>query len=101
MIVELNEENFEENIKSGLKLVEFYAVWCSFCQKQRPVLEELSRNNIWIGTVDADKNPLITEKYEISGFPTFVLFRQGKVLSKLAGFHDKSDLLTRLMENLG
>ena len=100
MIVELNENNFEENVKSGLKLVEFFAPWCGYCQKQRPILEELSKNNIWIGTVDTDKNPKITEMYGISGFPTFILFKDGKVLSKLPGFHEKSQLLSRLMENL-
>lgn len=100
MIVELNDKNFEENIKSGLKLVEFYAKWCGYCQKQKPVLEELSQNNIWIGTVDTDENPEITKKYSISGFPTFVLFRDGKVISTLPGYHDKSKLLARLMENL-
>ena len=100
MIVELDEKNFEENIKSGLKLVEFYANWCGFCQKQKPILEELSKNNIWIGTVDVDKNPKITQNYNISGFPTFILFKDGKIISALPGFHEKSQLLSRLMENL-
>lgn len=100
MIVELDEKNFEENIKSGLKLVEFYANWCGFCQKQKPILEELSKNNIWIGTVDVDKNPKITQDYNISGFPTFILFKDGKIISALPGFHEKSQLLSRLMENL-
>lgn len=100
MIVELNEKNFEENTKSGLKLVEFFATWCGYCQKQRPILEELSKNNIWIGTVDVDKNPEIVKNYNITGFPTFVLFKDGKVLSTLPGFHEKSQLLARLMDNL-
>ncbi len=100
MIKELNENNFNENIKNGLKLVEFYAAWCGYCQKQRPILNELSENNIWIGTIDADKNPELVKQYAISGFPTFLLFKEGRVIAKLSGYHEKSELLSRLMENL-
>ena len=100
MIKELNENNFEENIKSGLKLVEFYATWCGYCQKQRPILKELSENNIWIGTVDSDKNPNLVKKYGVSGYPTFILFKEGKVIATLSGYHEKSQLLSRLMEHL-
>ena len=35
MIVELDEQNFEENANKGLKLVEFYTTWCMYCKKQR------------------------------------------------------------------
>ena len=63
MIVELNEKNFDQNIKNGLKLVEFYASWCGYCKKERPVMEELSANNIWIGTVDVDTNPDLAARY--------------------------------------
>ena len=35
MLVELNEENFDNETKNGLKLVEFYTTWCSYCKKQR------------------------------------------------------------------
>ena len=100
MIVELNNKNFEEQIKSGLKLVEFYASWCGYCRQQRPVLEELANNNIWIGTVDADESPEIVDKYGIDGFPSFLLFKDGKIISALPGYHDKSQLLAGIMKNL-
>lgn len=100
MIVELNENNFDDNTKTGLKLIEFYTDWCGYCKKQRPVLDELSKNNIWIGVVDADKNPEITKKYGIQGFPAFLLFKDGKVIAQIAGYHEKSLLLSRLMEHL-
>lgn len=100
MIVELNEKNFDENTKSGLKLIEFYATWCGYCQKQKPILEELSNNNIWIGTIDVDKNPELANKFGITGFPSFLLFKDGKVIAALSGYHEKSQLLTRLMEHL-
>lgn len=100
MITELNEKNFDDNTKSGLKLVEFFAPWCGYCQKQRPILEELTQNNIWIGAVDADKNPNLVTKYGIQGFPTFLLFKGGKVIATLTGYHEKSQLLSRLMDHL-
>ncbi len=100
MLVELDEKNFERNIRTGLKLVEFYASWCGYCKKERPVIEELSANNIWIGTVDVDRNPDIAEKYGITGFPAFLLFKEGKIIAALSGYHEKSQLLSRLMEHL-
>ena len=101
MIVDLNENNFEEQIKTGLKLVEFYAEWCGYCKKQRPILEELSKNNIWIGTLDVDKNPKIPNDYGITGYPSFILFKNGKVVSRTSGYHDKSQLLSDVMKNYG
>lgn len=99
MLKELNEKNFKDNIQSGLKLVEFYAPWCGYCQKQFPILEELK--DIWIGTVNSDENPILAQEYKIEAFPTFILFKNNKIISQFAGYHDKSQLLTKLMENLG
>lgn len=57
MIVELDEQNFEENTNKGLKLVEFYTTWCMYCKKQRIELEELKDSDIWIGIVDGEESP--------------------------------------------
>ena len=100
MLVELDEKNFDKNIKTGLKLVEFYASWCGYCKKQRPVIEELSANNIWIGTVNADFNPNLIERFNITGFPAFLLFKEGRIIAALSEYHEKSQLLSSLMEHL-
>ena len=100
MIQELNDKNFNTHTENGLKLVEFYTDWCSFCQKQKPILEDLSKNGVWIGTLNADDYNDIAKTYGITGFPTFILFKGGNVISKLSGFHDKSSLITKLMENI-
>ena len=101
MIQELNAKNFKEHTSGGLKLVEFFTDWCGYCQKQRPVIEDLSKNGVWIGTINADENPDIAEEFSISGFPSFVLFKDGKSISKISGYHDKSSLLSKLMEHIG
>lgn len=100
MIQELNENNFDENVKDGIKLVNFSADWCSFCQRQKPVLKEIADNNIWIGEVNPDKNPSLVQKYGITAFPAFLLFKEGKVIASFAGFRTKYELLNTLLEYL-
>ena len=70
--------NFEKEIQNGLKLVDFYTTWCKYCQNQNEILKELSDNGMWIGKLDCDKHSAIAKKFQISGFPSFVLFKNGK-----------------------
>ena len=91
MMINLNNDNFEDETKSGLKLVLFSAKWCGYCQKQKAVLNEMP--DIWAGLVDADECPKLTEKFGIMSFPTFVLFLQGKPTAQFVGLHNKSELL--------
>ncbi len=96
MMINLNNDNFEDETKSGLKLVLFSAKWCGYCKKQKAVLSEMP--DIWAGLVDADECPELTEKFGIMSFPTFVLFLQGKPTAKFVGLHNKSELLNQLMK---
>lgn len=96
MIIELNEQNFDSETKDGLKLVDFYTTWCGYCSRQDVVLQELSNSGFWIGKLDCDKHSDIAKKHSISGFPSFILFKNGKIASQFAGFHTKSQLLNKL-----
>lgn len=97
MLVELNSQNFDEETKSGLKLIEFYTTWCGYCRNQRIELQDFEDSKIWIGLVDADESPEIAQKYNINGFPTFVLLKDGNPVAKIVGFHQKAQLLNELM----
>ena len=98
MIEEINEENFENKIGNGLKLVEFYATWCVYCKKQRIELGNIENNEIWIGIVDGDESPKLIKKLKIEGYPTFILFKNGKEAARFSGFHTKEQLLNKLMK---
>lgn len=97
MIIELNNENFEAETKQGLKLVEFYTTWCTYCKNQRIELENLKDSDMWIGIVDAEECPELAQKYGVTGFPTFIVLKDGEKIGNIVGFHQKSQLLNKLM----
>ena len=98
MLKELTSENFNNEIKDGLKLIEFYTGWCGYCKKQKPELEKMDK--IWIGQVNADNSPEISAKYKVGAFPTFLIFKDGKEVERFSGYKTKEDLMTRIINHL-
>ena len=98
MLNELNDNNFSEKIKSGLKLVEFYTDWCGYCKKQKPELESMEK--VWIGQVNAEKAGKIASKYRVNAFPTFLLFKDGEEIERFSGMRSKEELMGKIMKHL-
>lgn len=98
MLKELTTENFDKELKQGLKLVEFYTPWCGYCKKEDAELSKLEK--IWIGQVNGDNNRELIEKYSISAFPTFLVFKNGQEVQRLSGFKTKEFLMDTLMSYL-
>lgn len=98
MLKELTNDNFHNETKSGLKLVEFYAPWCGYCQKQETELQQMEK--VWVGQVNTDDNAEIAIRHGIHSFPTFLIFDNGKEVERFSGFRKKEDLMNILMKYL-
>ena len=98
MLTELNSDNFTEETKKGIKLIEFHTSWCGYCKKQQPELEEM--NKIWIGQVDADKAPAIAAKFNVNSFPTFLILKNGQEVDRFSGMRKKEDLMSIIMKHV-
>ena len=96
MLKRLDKNNFESEIKTGLKLVEFFAPWCDYCQQQAPVLKEMDK--IWIGQVNSDLSSDLIEKYRINSYPSFILFKDGKEIDRFSGLHSKFDIMNIILK---
>src|SRR5678815_884963 len=97
-------ESFSQLIKSEKPvLVDFYADWCGPCKAMEPVIKDVARlvkEQFRVVKVDIDKQTQTARDYQISGVPTFMIFRQGKVIWRHSGMIDKSRLLSILGDKI-
>ena len=96
MLKELNGDNFNEETKSGVKLIEFRTSWCGYCKKQQPELEGMDK--VWIGQVDADEAPDVAVKFNVNSFPTFLILKNGEEVERFSGMRRKEDLMSKIMK---
>ncbi|ATD30073.1 thioredoxin [Macrococcoides bohemicum] len=94
-IIKGTDTNFEENIKEGVTLVDFWAPWCGPCKMIAPVLEDLAKDvegKANIVKVDVDENQETAAKFEVMSIPTLIVFKDGQAVDKVVGFQPKEQL---------
>ncbi|MBP5265285.1 MAG: thioredoxin [Lachnospiraceae bacterium] len=93
----LTEDNFEQEVLQSDKpvLVDFWATWCGPCQKQGPIVEQLSEelDDAKICKLDVDEAQNIAGNYNIMSIPTVMVFKNGEVSGKAVGLQSKEALI--------
>lgn len=96
-------KSFSELIKSEKPvLADFYTIWCGPCKMMNPILKELKimmGDQVTIIKIDAEKNPEASEKYQVRGVPTLILFQKGKIKWRQAGVVQARDLKDIILNN--
>lgn len=97
-MINLTNENFEKEVISSKKpiLVDFWASWCGPCQMIAPIVEEIANElseRIEVGKLNVDEQPEIAIKYDVMSIPTLILFKDGKVVNTIIGYHSKEEIL--------
>ncbi len=98
-VSELTNNGFEEFIKEGLVLIDFFADWCMPCLMMAPVIDELSdkfKGKIKFGKVDVGENQELAQKFNVSSIPNFILFKDGKVVEQFIGAVPQDELEEKL-----
>lgn len=94
-IVHATDQNFSQEISSGLVLVDFWAAWCGPCKMIAPVLEELDGelgDKVKIAKLNVDDNQETAGKYGVMSIPTLLLMKDGNVVDQVVGFQPKEAL---------
>ncbi|KAI3795045.1 hypothetical protein L1987_37689 [Smallanthus sonchifolius] len=110
-VLTLDHLNFSEIVsKHDFIVVEFYALWCGHCKHLAPEYEKaasvLSSNEptIVLAKVDADneQNKELAKKYEVQGFPTIKIFRNGgEKIQEYNGPREADGIVTYLKKQNG
>lgn len=93
-------QSFGQLIKSGTPvLVDFYADWCGPCKVMNPVIKEVATavsGKARVIKIDIDKSPQAARAYQVMSVPTFIIFKDGKIVWRHSGTIDKSRLVAIL-----
>jgi thioredoxin-like negative regulator of GroEL len=74
----------------------FTAEWCKPCEKVKPIVEQLNRDQITARffMIDADSETEMVEDFSIKSIPTFVLIEDNKEVGRINGAKTREELIT-------
>ena len=99
----ISEKEFNSIVeKNSLVVLDIFAVWCSPCTEMKPIFRDLSRNHsdIKFISVDLDHSRWMGEKFDVDSIPSFLFFKDGKMIYKHVGFLEQADFETIIQEHL-
>lgn len=94
---ELTGETFAEAVKhpDHPVFIDFWAAWCPPCRMMDPVIKQLAagyKEKVAVRKLNTDRYPGIAQELNVSGIPTFIIFKQGKEVWRKVGAVSKKKL---------
>jgi len=101
-VEEISGNHFEERIKKGLFVVDFFAEWCMPCVMMAPVVEDLAdkfKGKINFLKANVDENSSLSNKFKVMSIPTLIIFKDGKEVDRMIG-SQSADILEEKLKNI-
>ena len=94
MVKNITDNEFDEVIKNGKVLVDFYAEWCGPCKMLGPVVEEVSEElkDVCFYKLNVDESDEIVRRYSVMSIPTLLVFENGELKTTSVGFKNKEEV---------
>ena len=99
----ITDSNFDEEIKSGVTLVDFWAEWCGPCRRLAPAVDAIATEydgRAKVAKMNVDENPNVPGRFMIRGIPTLLIFKNGQLADQIVGLVPKEEIARKLDQQL-
>ena len=84
-------------------LVDFWATWCQPCLAIAPLVKKLAstyQGRLKVAKVDTDENVDLAARYDVTGIPCLVLFKNGEPVDRIVGYVPEKMLVAMVEKHL-
>ena len=99
----IRENEFENEVKQGVTLVDFYATWCGPCRVMGGILEDIEdelSGQANIVKVDVDQCQNLARSFGVMSIPTLMIFKDGMLKEKHVGIWDQDECVSTIKSYL-
>ncbi|HYO79485.1 MAG TPA: thioredoxin, partial [Thermoanaerobaculia bacterium] len=85
--ITLTDANFDDGIRDGAYVVDFWAAWCGPCRAIAPVIDALAseRTDVRFAKLNVDENPRTAARFAARSIPLLVFFKNGVEAGRVVG----------------
>ena len=97
-VADLSDTELDACVAEGITLVDVCAPWCSECDTQDRILDEVAkavRDHATVARVDVDESD-IRSRLGVYAIPALLVFKDGQEVKRLVGVQRGEDLLALL-----
>ena len=95
----ITQNEFNQFISTGRKVVQFSATWCGPCKMLTKTIEDISLDGVEFAKVDVDESRELALQFGVRSVPLLVVFQDGKEIKQAPGAKPRDAVISFVTED--